>query len=86
MGKNYRNITKEEMVHLHAVRLMEGGHQWIDGHMLKAKKLYDTKWPYENHSPCCICKLDCICCDLITDVCIEMDTFNKGTYILELVK
>lgn len=85
MARKYKNISREDMIHLHAVRLLEGGHQWIDGHMLKAKKLYDNKWPYERSSPCNACELDCICRGLITDVCNELDTFNKGTYILELV-
>ena len=85
MGKNYRNITKEEMIHLHAVRLLEGGHQWIEGHMLRAIKVYDNKPPYKIYSPCSLCYLDCICRGLITDVCNELDTFNRGKYILELV-
>lgn len=85
MAKKCRNISREEMIHLHAVRLLEGGQQWIESHMLKAKKLYDNKWPYESYSPCNLCELDCACCGLITEVCNELDTFNKGTYILELV-
>lgn len=86
MRVDYTNPTKYiDAVHKKAVRLLEGGHEEICGHLVRARKQEKLPPGVEYSSPCFDCAMDCICRDLMTDVCNELDTFNKGTYYLELV-
>ena len=75
-----------EMVHRSAIRMAEGGILFIEGNPIRAKKVHDYKSCSCDDSPCNICEMGSLCTDLACDICNEIDTLNRGTWCLELVK
>lgn len=64
--------------HDKAVRLVEGGFVWQDGHYIGAKKVTS------NDNPCDICHMDSICRMEMTDLCAACECLTNDRYLLYL--
>lgn len=80
-NKNSSTIPEEFNMSLHdkAVRLVEGGFVWQDGHYVGAKKVPLTLFPCE------ICDMDSICHDEMVNLCEACDDLGQNCYRLYLV-
>ena len=65
-------------MHDKAIRLVEGGFVWHDGHFIGAKKVVS------NDTPCDICNMDSICRSEMMDICAECELIGKARYFLYL--
>lgn len=75
---------KLKWLHENAIRLVEGGSAWVDGHQVRAIKA-PTFW-----FGCDICEMGCLChrdgdSDMV-DLCEEVDSVGKNRFYLELVE
>lgn len=72
---------KENELHAKAIRLIEGGHVEVSGHMVKLVR-------YKNiEDPCLCCEMDCLC-HFGTDMhllCRECDSITGDDCMLELI-
>lgn len=68
----------EKEIHEKAVRLVEGGHVWFEGHVIGARICN------EDDNPCMVCAMDSICSMQMTDLCDECDTISRKRHFLYL--
>lgn len=68
----------EKEIHEKAVRLVEGGHVWFQGHVIGARMVY------EDTDPCFVCAMDSICRMQMTELCGECEAISKKRYFLYL--
>lgn len=72
---------REPTLHEKAIRLLEGGRVEINGNYFKAERLVET----DNGIPCWYCNVDCRCQSEVDEMCNYLDSFGKGTYVLNLL-
>lgn len=76
---------KQATVYQKAIRLIEGGHVEIDGLMVRAVKLHIIN-PEDFYCIACEeCEMDCLCKDLMAEVCHRIYCITNAEYYLELV-
>lgn len=72
-------------VYKKAIRLIEGGHEEIEGLIVRAVKPQDVR-PAGFHGFACFeCQMDCLCKGRIADVCNRIYYITNTEYYLELV-
>lgn len=75
---------KRKWLHENAIRLVEGGTAWVDGHRVRAIKALAFC------NVCDFCDMDCLChrdgdSDMV-NLCKEVDSVGKNRFLLKLVK
>lgn len=80
-SKKNSTITEEFNLSQHekAIRLVEGGFVWHNGHYIGAKKVIS------KDEPCFLCNMDSICDLEMTDLCGECECLTHDRYLLYLV-
>lgn len=68
----------EKQIHDTAIRLIEGGREFYDGHWLKAIRVPN------GFIPCEECKMDCLCMGKMEELCMELDWISNANYMLVL--
>lgn len=71
-----KKTTKQMKLHDMAVRLCEGGEVFFQGYWLKAIAVPD------GERSCEYCRMDCICHNNITDLCIACDDYDGKRHLL----
>lgn len=65
--------------HEKAIRLVEGGFVWQNGHYIGAQKVIS------ENEPCFLCQMDSICDLEMCDLCGECECLSHDKYLLYLV-
>lgn len=61
----------EKQIHDTAIRLIEGGREFYNGHWLRFALVLD------GTTPCFECNLDCICTEDMYELCVELDCISQ---------
>ena len=74
-------MENKQSIHEKAIRLLEGGIVWVEGHSVKLVQL-----PYVS-DPCFSCEMDCLCHvgGDICSLCVECDSISNMDCLLMLV-
>lgn len=80
-GKKSSSVPEEFNMSLHdkAVRLVEGGFVWQDGHYIGAKVVTS------DEPTCFLCNMDSICDTEMGDLCVACESLTGDRYLLYLV-
>lgn len=68
----------EKQLHDTAIRLLEGGREYYNGHWIRAIEVKD------DVMPCTICYMDSICSIEFTKLCIVLDCISYKRYMIVL--
>lgn len=71
------NMT-DKQIHETAIRLLEGGREFYDGHWFRAIKVSG------DILPCDLCKMDSICTSEVASLCAELDAIACSRCMLIL--
>lgn len=72
-------MSTEKQIHETAIRLLEGGREFYDGHWLR------FAFAFDDSTPCFECSFDCICTDKMKELCMELDFISQKRCRLILV-
>ena len=71
-------MSTEKQIHKTAIRLLEGGREFFDGHWYKAMIVSGDIIPCEQ------CELDSLCNMQVVDLCGELEAITKKRCMLKL--